>query len=203
MSRRFLPCQAPGHAAMAPSRMVRAGSGTRDSSLTVCATPRPWHPGQAPAAVFGENASESSCSGAGRVGARPGKQHPERVGQRGHRANGGTAAGCAAALLKRDGGRQPGDHLHLGIVALLDEAARVRGDGFKVAALGFGVDGAEGERGLARARDARERHNGVARHIHVHVPQVVLPRAPDPDEAVRQMAGSGKGKIVSLLRVPH
>lgn len=60
MSRRFLPCQAPGHAAMAPSRIVSDGSGTSDRSVTVCATPRPWHTGHAPAAVLGEKASESS-----------------------------------------------------------------------------------------------------------------------------------------------
>ncbi len=47
---------------MAPSRMVRPVSGTRDASLTACATPSPWHCGQAPAAVFGEKASESSCA---------------------------------------------------------------------------------------------------------------------------------------------
>ncbi|MDI2021155.1 hypothetical protein PJL18_01673 [Paenarthrobacter nicotinovorans] len=45
---------------MAPSLMLRDVSGTRDSSLTVWATPRPWHSGHAPAAVFGEKASESS-----------------------------------------------------------------------------------------------------------------------------------------------
>ena len=59
MSRRFLPCQAPGQAAMAPSRMLRLASGTSSGSVTVCEMPRPWHTGQAPVAVLGENASES------------------------------------------------------------------------------------------------------------------------------------------------
>lgn len=62
MSRRFLPCQAPGQAAMAPSPMESAGSGTRDCSVTRWTVPRPWHSGQAPAAVLGEKASESSRS---------------------------------------------------------------------------------------------------------------------------------------------
>ncbi len=57
MLRRFAPCQAPGHAAIAPSRMLREGSGTISSSLTSCSSPRPWHRGQAPATVLGENAS--------------------------------------------------------------------------------------------------------------------------------------------------
>ena len=60
MSRRFLPCHAPGQAAIAPSRMLSEVSGTSEDSVTVCAIPRPWHSGQAPAAVLGENASESS-----------------------------------------------------------------------------------------------------------------------------------------------
>ena len=59
MSRRFLPCQAPGQAAIAPSRMLRVGSGTREPAVTVCAMPSPWHCGQAPAAVFGEKESDS------------------------------------------------------------------------------------------------------------------------------------------------
>ena len=56
MSRRFLPCQAPGQAAIAPSRMLSDGSGTSDASVTLWRVPSPWHSGQAPAAVFGENA---------------------------------------------------------------------------------------------------------------------------------------------------
>ncbi len=60
MSRRFLPCHAPGQAATAPSRMDSDGSGTSDSSVTRCTRPMPWHSGQAPAGVLGEKASESS-----------------------------------------------------------------------------------------------------------------------------------------------
>ena len=59
-SRRFFACHAPGHAAIAPSRMVSDGSGTRLDSVTVCATPRPWHCGHAPLTVLRENESESS-----------------------------------------------------------------------------------------------------------------------------------------------
>ncbi len=60
MSRRFLPCQAPGQAATAPSRMLSDGSGTSVCSVTSCTVPSPEHSGHAPAAVFGEKASESS-----------------------------------------------------------------------------------------------------------------------------------------------
>src|SRR5271168_4883283 len=63
MSRRFLPCHAPGQEATAPSAMLLLRSGTREASVTSCTTPWPWQTGQAPATVFGENASESSLPG--------------------------------------------------------------------------------------------------------------------------------------------
>ena len=63
MSRRFLPCQAPGQEAIAPSAMLLAGSGTSDASVTWWICPWPWHSGQAPATVFGENESESRRCG--------------------------------------------------------------------------------------------------------------------------------------------
>ena len=71
MSRRFLPCQAPGQEAIAPSAMLREGSGTREASVTSCSTPSPWQTGQAPTAVLGEKASESRCSS-------PGGRSPDR-----------------------------------------------------------------------------------------------------------------------------
>ena len=68
---RFLPCQAPGQAAIAPSRMLSEGSGTSRSSATSCTSPSPWHSGQAPAVVLGENASAPRrCAPAGYVPAR-------------------------------------------------------------------------------------------------------------------------------------
>lgn len=65
MSRRFLPCHAPGQAAIAPCRIDSSGSGTRSSSLVRWMRPMPWQDGQAPAAVLGEKESESSRSAPG------------------------------------------------------------------------------------------------------------------------------------------
>ena len=62
MSRRFCPCQAPGHAATARSRMLSDGSGTSVSSVTRWIFPSPWHSGHAPIAVLGLNQSESMTS---------------------------------------------------------------------------------------------------------------------------------------------
>ena len=123
-----------------------------------------------------------------RITAGAGEEHAQRVGQRGERAHRGTRTRRPAALLKRDGGRQPGDHLHLGVVPLLDEPARVGGYGFEVAALRLGIDGAEGQGRLARAGDAGEGHDRVAGHVHIHVAQIVLPRTADPDKTVRRIA---------------
>ena len=60
--RRFLPCQAPGHDTTAPSRRDSEVSGTIRSSATSWVTPSPWHSGQAPDAVLGENASAARCA---------------------------------------------------------------------------------------------------------------------------------------------
>jgi hypothetical protein len=57
MSRRFWPCHAVGQAAMARSRIVRESSGTMERSVTSYTRPSPWHRGQAPSGVLGENAS--------------------------------------------------------------------------------------------------------------------------------------------------
>ena len=147
-------------------------------------------------------------AGAVRVAAGAGEEHPERVGQRGDRADRGPRTGCPAALLEGDGGRQPRDHFHLGVVALLDQPAGVGRHGLEVAALGLGVDGPEGQRGLAGAGNPGERDDRVAGHVHVHVPQVVLPGAAHPDKAVSGTVGArlrkdGAGKMGSMLITVH
>ena len=52
-------------------------------------------------------------------------------------------------------GGMPVDAVHLRLVHAIEELPRVGGERLDVAALAFGVDGVEGERGLARAADAR------------------------------------------------
>ena len=155
MLRRLAPCQAPGQAAIAPSRMLSDGSGTSRSSVTSCTTPSPWHRGQAPAAVLGENASASSRAAPARIGAGARVEHPQQVGQRGEGADRRARARRAAALLQGHGRRQPGDLLHVRGADLLQQPAGVRRDRLEVAALRLGVERAERQRGLARTGDAR------------------------------------------------
>ena len=60
MSRRFCPCHAGGHAAIARSRIVSVSSGTIERSVTSYSRPSPWQVGQAPCGVFGEKSSAYS-----------------------------------------------------------------------------------------------------------------------------------------------
>ena len=62
-----------------------------------------------------------------------------------------------------------------------EELAGVGRQRLDVAALALGVDGVEGERRLARARQPGEDDELVARQLEVDVAQVVLAGAPDPN----------------------
>ncbi len=85
-------------------------------------------------------------------------------------------------LLDGDRGREALDRIHVGLVHHGEELARVRRQRLDVAALALGVQGVEGERGLARARQARDHDQPVARDVEVEVAQVVRARPADPDE---------------------
>ena len=76
-------------------------------------------------------------------------------------------------LLDGDRGRQALDQVDVGLLHLLEELARVRRQRLDVAALPFGVDGVEGERRLARPRQARDDDEPLARQIDVDVAEVV------------------------------
>ncbi len=118
------------------------------------------------------------------VVAGAGVEHPEQVGQGGHRAHARARARRAASLLERDGGRQPGDLLDVRRPDLLQQPPGVRRDRLEVAALGLGVDRAEGQRGLPGPRDAGEGDDGVPRDGDVDAAQVVLAGSDDPDVGV-------------------
>src|SRR6185503_17015387 len=64
------------------------------------------------------------------------------------------------------------------------ELARIGRERLDIAPLALRIDRVEGERGLARAREAGEHHQLVARDLHVDILQVVLARAADRDHAV-------------------
>ena len=169
MSRRFWPCQAPGHAATAPSRMVSDGSGTSVSSVTWWILPRPWHSGHAPTAVFGENASESSRS-VSRAGNVPARENSIRsrfdsvVTVPTDERDVAAPRRCCRATA----GGSPVMSSTFGAPVWQQQPAGVGGDGLEVAALRLGVDRPEGQRRLARSGDAGEHDQCVARNGDVH-----------------------------------
>src|SRR5580698_11455453 len=68
--------------------------------------------------------------------------------------DGGARVARLVLLLDGDGGGEAVHVVDVGLFDALEKLARVGGERFDVAALALGVDGVEGERGLAGAADA-------------------------------------------------
>ncbi len=98
-------------------------------------------------------------------------------------------------LLDGDGRRQAVDLVDVRLLHHLQELPGVGRQRLDVAALPFGVDGVERERGFARAGQAGEHHELVARKLDVDVLEVVLARAANGQHAAvhRVLGGSGAG----------
>src|SRR5690606_4580378 len=77
--------------------------------------------------------------------------------------------------------------------------ARVRRQRLDVAALAFGVDGVERQRGLAGAGQARDHDQLVARQVEIDVLEVVRPRTADADEFHRHR-GACRGRVAVVGR---
>ena len=84
-------------------------------------------------------------------------------------------------LVDRDRRRQALDRVHVRLVHLPQELARVGAQRLDVAALALGVDRVERQRGLAGARQARDDDQRVARQLDGDVLEVVLAGARDDD----------------------
>ncbi len=124
----------------------------------------------------------------GGVATGAGIEHPHQAGKPGHAAHGRTTVGLAALLLQGHRRWQAFDGLHLGHPHLVDQPSGIGRHRFEVAALGLGIEGAEGQRRFARAGYPGEHHQGIAGDIHVDVLQVVLAGTADGDET-----GTGGG----------
>ena len=133
-------------------------------------------------------------AGCGRIGdADAREEQAQIIVDLGDGADGGARVLRGGLLLDGDGGREAVDVIDIGLLHHLEELARVRRQAFDVAALAFGVDGIEGERGFARARQSREHDKRVARDFEIDVLQIVLARAAHVDGLVRfgGLAGGG------------
>ena len=93
-------------------------------------------------------------------------------------------------LVDRDGRREALDEVDVRLVHLTEELARVRRQRLDVAALALGEDRVEGEARLARAGQAREHDEGVAREVEGDVLEVVLPGAPDDELLLHRFLAS-------------
>ena len=96
----------------------------------------------------------------------------------------GTRVAAAGALLDGDGRGEPFDVLDLGLLQLVEELAGVGREALHVAPLAFGVERIEGQRALARPREAGDDGQRVARDTHIDVLEVILPRAGDDNFAI-------------------
>ena len=112
-----------------------------------------------------------------------GVEQAEVVVDLGDGADGGARVLGRGLLVDRDRGRQALDEVDVGLVHLAEELAGVGRQRLDVAALALGEDGVEGQAGLARAGQAREHDQGVAREVERDVLEVVLAGTPD-DELV-------------------
>ncbi len=135
----------------------------------------------------------------GRVGASTRIHHPHQAGQGGYASYRRTCIAGAALLLQCDRRWQAVDRIDVGHAGLVDQAPRIGGHRLEVAPLGLGIEGAEGERGLAGAGDTREHHQRVARDVDVNVLEIVFARAPHLHEA----AGCGGTGGFTERRVWH
>ena len=92
-------------------------------------------------------------------------------------ADRGSGAAAGGFLLDGDGGAEAFDGVDVGALHLVEKLAGIGGKGLDVASLALGIDGVEGERGLAGAGEAGHDGEGIAWNLDRDVAQVMLPRA--------------------------
>ena len=140
-------------------------------------------------------------SGGRRIGhadTRPEKPHI--VVDLGDGADGRARIARGGLLLDGNGGREAVDLVDVRLLHHLQELPRVSREAFHIAALALGIDGVEGERGFARAGQAGEHHELVARDVEVDIFKIVLARAADGDHAgVTVLAAGGFIRLVEQV----
>ena len=91
-----------------------------------------------------------------------------------HRAHGGTGVMRSGLLVYGHRRRKPFDILHVRLLHLPEELARVTGQALHIPALPLRENGIEGKRRLAAARKPGEHHQLVARYLQVDVFKVIF-----------------------------
>ncbi len=111
--------------------------------------------------------------------ANGGVDHAEVIVNFGDGADCGTRGARCGFLLDGDRRRKPFDHVDFGPFHLVEELPSVGRERLDVAALAFGINGVEGERGLAGAGESGDDREGVPGDFDADILEVVLARAPD------------------------
>ena len=96
-------------------------------------------------------------------------------------SDGRTAGFRGILLFDRDGRADALDRIDCGFLHPLEELLGVRGKGFHVAPLAFGVERVEGERRLAGSARTGEHDERAARQFEIQPLQVVLPSVTNDD----------------------
>ena len=102
------------------------------------------------------------CGGVGLADA--GVEEFQKLVYFGAGAHGGAWVVRVHLLFDGDGGREAGDAFHVGLVEAAHELPRVGTQALHIAALSLGVERVEGQRRLARPRQARDDHQFVFRN---------------------------------------
>ncbi len=108
-------------------------------------------------------------------------QEAQVVVDLGHGADGRARVMRGGFLFDGYGRRQAVDVIDVGLLHHRQELARVGRQRLDIAALSFGVDGVERERGLAGARQPGEHDQFIARQAEIEIAQVVRSRPADID----------------------
>ena len=105
--------------------------------------------------------------------ADPGVEHAQEVVDLRDRPDGGPWIEPGGFLFDGNGGRQSCYPVDVGFLHLAEELPRVGGERFDVPPLALGVEGIEGQRGLAGTGYAGKADQRVFRQVQVHILQVV------------------------------
>ena len=111
----------------------------------------------------------------------PREQQPEVVVDLGDRADRRARISAGALLVDRDGRREPVDLVDVGLLHLAEELPGVRAETLDVPALALGIDGVEGQAGLAAPAQPGDDDQPVTGERHGDVLEVVLARSADDD----------------------
>ena len=129
------------------------------------------------------------------VAGQAGIHQPQAVQKLGAGAEGGADAARPRPLVQGQRRRHIQHLVHVGPGGLGHPPPGVGGQSVQVPPRPLGVQHPQRQAGLARPGHPRDAHDPVQRDIHVHVFQVVHPRAPDQNFA-------GRGVVCAHMRLP-